>query len=579
MPEKSSPLSGSSSTPTTLNEHQTTPNNRFHGVVPSPRYSWEFAKMDLLRGYRWVKTQNFWLAFTVIMGVIGSFLLWRTFVAARDVGSALATGAPIPAWVVTATGVIWLFMTLLLAGDGAGSNGDLENDGQYLTIRPTADIVGGKLIAAATKFSIYTIGLGLVAGAGLAVGSGSVLPLVGMLVAGVVIAVTSAAIGYPIGFALKGIIRRSRNLGRMTSVIVVILALAYATLSVTGELLTVVDSLRPVLQAPPIAWLGHLALATTPHAGVDIIGVLVLLTLTPIVIIGGMKLSVTTARYAWLADASHTTDSDASGIPTAPDHRIDSVLGMLCRAPATQGIATTTLLRAVRSPLQFVFVAPPLLAAIAFVEGAITSGTVPWYVPWFVVWYGAWAAGAVIPLNPLGNQGTTLSTLLTTPADGQNVIHGHVIAAALVAAPLTAGLAIGAGMIAGSSSAVLVMLGMAGVAAVIGSAVVATGIGSVFPRFEAIRFDASRQAVPPSKRAYSLFSTYLSLTVILIAFVSDETARVVGSALLTQLLPWGIEVSITTVTISSWIGLAGCAIVIPLAYRIAIRRIDTYAVE
>ena len=578
MPEKSSPLSGTSVTTPLSKEHQNTPTGS-HGVVPSLRYSWEFAKTDLRRGYRWVKTQNFWLIFTVIMGVIGAFLLWRTFQAARDVGSALATGAPIPAWIVTATGIIWLFMTLLLAGDGAGSNGDLDNDGQYLTIRPTADIVGGKLIAAATKFSIYTIGLGLVAGAGLAVGTGSVLPFFGMLVAGVVVVSTAAAIGYPIGFALKGIIRRSRNLGRMTSIVVVVLAFAYVTLSVTGELLTVVDSLTPVLQAPPLAWFGQLALATTPQAGIDMGGVFVLLVLVPIVIIGGMRLSVITARYAWLADGPQRSSSNESGIPTAPDHRIDGVLGLLGRAPATRGIATTTLLRAVRSPLQFVFVAPPLLAGIAFVEGAVTRGTVPWYVPWFVVWYGAWAAGAVIPLNPLGNQGATLSTLLTTPADGHNVVHGHVIAAALVTAPLTAGLAIGAGILAGSSSVTLVLLGIFGVAAVVGSAIVATAIGSVFPRFEAIRFDASRQAVPPSKRAYSLFSLYLSLAVTVIALVSDETVRVAGAVLLTQLLPWGIEVSPNTVTIVSWIGLVGCVLMVPIAYRIAIRRIDSYALE
>jgi len=80
------------------------------------------------------------------------FFLLQTFDAARSVGSALAAGDALPAWLVTATSVLWVFLTILLVGDGFGSNGDLDNDGQYLTIRPAADVVGAVATAAA-KFS------------------------------------------------------------------------------------------------------------------------------------------------------------------------------------------------------------------------------------------------------------------------------------------------------------------------------------------------------------------------------------------------------------------------------------------
>src|SRR6056297_145931 len=146
-------------------------------VVPSPRRSWEFARVDLLRGYRWVRYQDFWLAFTALMGVLGAFFLWQTFDAARTVGSEVAAGAAFPSWLVTATGVLWLFLTILLVTDALGSNGDLDNDGQYLTLCPAADVVGGLLLAATTKFSVYTLGPGLAAGAGLAAGTGSLRPL------------------------------------------------------------------------------------------------------------------------------------------------------------------------------------------------------------------------------------------------------------------------------------------------------------------------------------------------------------------------------------------------------------------
>lgn len=578
MPENTADSQRSQPTPADASRSNQPANSDPSGVMPSLRYSWEIARVDLVRGYRWVRQQDFWLAFTVLMGGISAFLLWQTFEATRAVGSTLATGGATPAWLVTATSVTWLFLTVLLAGDGAGSNGDLANDGQYLTIRPAADVVGGKLLAAAVKFSVYTVGLGLAAGAGLAAGTNSLRPFVGMAAVVVGIPATAAAVGYPIGFAVKGLIRRTENLGRITTVIGVALGFAYVTLSVTGELLTVVERLEPVLQAPPLAWFGHLALATTPNASVDGTGALVLLGLMPVAGIGGTLLAVPAARYAWLADPGTASDSRDTERPTAPTHRVDAVLDVVCRAPATRGIASTTLLRAVRSPLQFVFVAPPLLAAIAFVETAVTSGTVPWYVPWFVVWYGAWAAGAVMPLNPLGNQGSMLPTLLTAPARGRHVVHGNVVAAALLGAPLTAGVAIAAGYLAGSSTPVLAVLGVAGVAAVLGSAVIATGIGSVFPRFEAVRFDASRQAVPPSKRAYGLFSTTLSLVVAAAAFASDETARAVGSLLLSRWLPWGIDVGADAVLALSWVVLLAGAAAIPLAYRTAVRRIETFQV-
>lgn len=572
MSEESSP-----STPAGIGSHGPLQNRSPAGVFPSPGRSWEIARIELLRGYRWVRYQDFWVVFTAITGVLSLFFLWQTFDAARSVGSALAAGGTFPMWLVTATSVLWVFLTILLVGDGFGSNGNLDNDGQYLTICPAADIAGGLLLAAAAKFSVYTIGLGLAAGAGLVAGTGSFLPLLGITAAAVAIPATAAAIGYPIGFALKGFVRRSANLGRLTTVLGVGIGLAYVTLSVTGELLTVVERLEPILQSPPVAWFGHLALATTPNAGVDLSGVIVLLGLLPVTVVGGAVLAVPAARYAWLADTARRSDDEPSELPSAPNSRLDAILALICRAPATRGVASTTLRRAVRSPFQFVFVAPPLVAAIVFIEGAVTTGTVRWYVPWFVVWYGAWAGGAVLPLNPLGNQGSTLPALLTAPARGRHVVHGNVIAAALVGAPLTAVAALAAGTLAGSAPPVLAALGVASVAAVTGSAILATGIGSVFPRFEAISFDGSRRAVPPSKRAYSLFSAMLSVVVIAGAFVADETARAVGAILVSRWLPF-VEVGVETLAILGRIGLVGGLVCLAVAYRVGTRRIDAYQI-
>jgi len=580
MSEKSSSLSDASSPATTsARRHDEASRRRLRDVVPSPRPSLEIARVELLRGYRWVRHQDLWLAFTVLMGFVGAFLLLETFEAARTVGSNLTAGAPLPSWPVTATSVVWLFLTILLVGDSLGGNGDLDNDNQYLAIRPVADIACGLMLAAAAKFSVYTIGLGAAVGAGLVAGTDSLRPLLGIVAVAVAIPVTAAAVGYPIGFALKGVARRSRNLQRLTTVLGVGVGSAYVVLSVTGELLTIVRRLEPVLQSPPLAWFGQLAFVTTPGAGVDATGAVALLALAPVVTVAGTALAAPAARYAWLADgpAPDAADED-SELPTAPNHRLDAVLGIVCRAPATRGVASTTLRRAVRSPFQFVFVAPPLLAAIVFVEGAVTTGSVPWYVPWFAVWYGAWASGAVLPLNPLGNQGSVLSTLLTSPARGRHVVHGSVVAASLVGAPLTVAVAVGAGRVAGAPLRELLGLGVAGGAAVVGSAIVAAGIGSAFPRFDAVSLDAARRAVPPSKRAYSIFSTYLSVTVFAVAVVADETARAVAAVVLSEWLPFGLDVGVDALRAIGRAVIVLSVLSIPAAYRLAVRRIETYRI-
>jgi ABC-2 type transport system permease protein len=545
-------------------------------TVPSVRSSLEIVRVDLLRGYRWVRHQDFWVALMLVVGVIYGFLSWLTFDAARDIGSTLTAGAAPPAWLFTAAGVLWSFITVLLIFDSVGSNGDLDNGGHYLTVRPTADIVGGKLTAAACKFSVYTVSLGLAAGTGLAVGTGSVLPVIGMLAAAVVTGVTATAVAYPVGFAFKGLVRRSPRLARLVTIGGIGLALAYVTLSVTGGMLEVVERLEPLFQAPPVVWFGDLALLTTAGAETSVVGAVALLGLTPLVAIGGVLLSVPAARYAWAADATYTGDAKETDRPAAPGHAVETALELVSRTPATRSTASTTLLRAVRSPLQFVFVAPPVLALISFGDTFVTSGTVPWFVPWFIVGYGAWAAGAVLPLNPLGNQGSMLPVLLTSPARPRAVVNGNVVAATLVGGPVTAALAVGAGYAAGNPPVVLATLGGVSIAAVGASAVVAAGLGSLYPRFEAVSLTGSKQAVPPSKRAYTLFSVYVVLAIVSVALVSNETAREVGSVLLSRWAPWGIVVGPEPLFLASALVLVGSVVSIPLAYRTAARRIEGY---
>ncbi|EMA45320.1 hypothetical protein [Halococcus saccharolyticus] len=538
----------------------------------------ELARIELRRGYRWLRGQDFWLLYMAVSALGLLFGSWVAFDVSRSIGTALATGESPPlslAAVGIAWSVLWLFLTATLAVDALGSNGDLANDGHYLTIRPAADVVVGKLLAAAAKFAVLVFVLPLATTLGLAVGVGTPLPLVGGLAATVVVTLTATAIGYPIGLATKGVIHRSERLFRLKPVLGVGIGVGYMIVMISGEFTTVIEWITPVLQAPPLAWLGDLALSTTVGVGASGVGAIGALGVAGVAVVAGTRSTVVAARYAWSADRARPTEDDADDAAVAPDHRIDRLLRPVCQRPAALSIASTTLVRAYRSPLQLVFVAFPLVAAIPLGESLLATGTLPWYAPWAVVWYGAWAAGAAVPLNPLGNQGATLPTLLSAPAGGRSVVHGHVVAV-LPITLVIAGLAVGVGVLAGESGTALAVLAVASVVAIVAAAVLAAGIGAVFPRFAAVDFAGARRAVPPSKVAYGVFSQALTLAVVAGAVVVDDSVRELSAVVLSAWLPFGLTMGVDTLMTGSWIVLGCVAVAVPIAYRVAVRRVNDY---
>lgn len=555
-----------------------TRSSRTRDAVPDAGTAVELARVDLVRGYRWLRGQDFWLLYGAVSAVGFAFIALFAYSLGHDTGVALAAGET--PWfaaggAATAWSVVWLFTVAMLVADAVGSNGDLDNDGHYLTIRPTADVAGGKVVGAAAKFAGFVFLPVLALYLGLSLGVGSPAPFLGGVAAGVVTVASAAAVGYPVGLALKGAIRRSALLTRLKPVLGVGIGVAYFAVMLTGEFTAVVEALRPALRAPPLGWLADLSLVTTPGAAHEAVGVVGALSVGLAVTAAGTLLAVPAARYAWGAEQTVTAE-DGDSDTTAPDHAVDRLLGAVTRAPATRAVASTALLRVYRSPLQLVFVAFPLLAAIPVGDQILASGTVPWYAPWLAVWYGAWAAGAALPLNPLGNQGSGLPSLLTSPADGRHAVHGYVAATAVVAVPVTL---VAAALLAGAAGYTSVeILGVAAAAAgaVLAAAVLAAGVGSVFPRFEAVDFAGSRRAVPPSKVAYGAFSTVLSATVVAAAVVQYDLAREVVAVLASRALPFGWSVAAGGVEAAAWVVLCAVAVALPVAYRVAVGRLRAY---
>jgi len=546
--------------------------------VPDAGAAVELARVDIVRSYRWLRGQDFWLLYGAVSAVGFAFVTVFAYSLGHDTGVALAAGET--PWfasggAATVWSVVWLFTAAVVAVDAVGSNGDLDNDGHYLTLRPTADVAAGKVASAAVKFAGFVVLPALGLALGLSVGLGTPAPVLGAFAAATVTVASATAVGYPVGFLLKGVVRRSSVLTRLKPVLGVGVGVAYVAVMLTGEFTTVVEALRPALRAPPLGWLGELSLATTPGVTPDAVGVAGALVPGVALTGVGVLLAAPTARYGWRADRTVSTGDDA-GPTTAPDHSVDRLLGAVTRAPATRGVASTALLRVYRSPLQLVFVAFPLLAAIPVGERVLASGTVPWYAPWLAVWYGAWAAGAALPLNPLGNHGSALTSLLTAPADGRHAVHGYVAATAVVAVPVTLTVAVLLAWLSGATTLATASVGVAAAGAVLAASVLAVGVGSLFPRFEAVDFAGSRRAVPPSKVAYGAFSTVLTATVVSVAAVQNALASEVVAVLVSRTLPFGWVVDASSVESAAWVVLVAVALALPLAYQMAVVRLRDY---
>ncbi|WP_330632150.1 hypothetical protein [Halocatena halophila] len=577
--ERASPMTGSASE---CNDGARPTSTWPYGHVqfPSPAVSVELTRIELRRGWRWLRTQDFWQLYGVLSAIGVVFATVQSYTFMLKLGSAFDAGVPTAGLIdqfVFLCGVLWLFFVVMFTLDAFGSNGDLTHDGQYLTIVRLPDLVGGKLLASVCKFAVLLCPPIVGGYLGLSVGSGSLLPVVGGICGIVVVLSTGVAVGYPIGLALKGVVHRSTLLSRLKPVVGVLLATAYVGTVVTGDFVAAIAALESVLSGPPFTWLGALGLSTTPDATVRPLSAATAIGVSGVVVLGGLTIAPTAARFAWRATPVHPPRSDSSS-SSVPQSRLDAVVGLVSQTPATMAIASTTLRRVYRAPSQLVFVAYPLIGAIPMAEQLYSSGTLPWFTPWLVVWYCAWAASVAIPLNPLGNQGATLPAVLSAPVTGHQLVRGHLLAALLPTAPVAIVLTVASGLIAGRSGAQLSLLAVVTVGALFITSVFAIGIGSAFPRFEHVDFGGSRRAVPPSKVAYGSLSTLVSVQGMAVATVSDDAVAQLFSVQLSQWLPFDILVSAGQLTLLASLAI-GCGILgVGCAYLFAVRRLGAYTI-
>ena len=577
------------------------------GRFPDPRISLLIGRMEIRRFVRKVRGQDVWLALMVLGVLFVVVALPIVFGFGRDAGESIASDGAPGSFVELGFVVGWVAMVAFGLVSGVGSEGEVDNQEALLAIRPPKDVAGGLIVYVLWGYAPFVLAPAIAAALGIAVGTGEPLAIVGILLSVGCLVVTGVIAGYACGLFLKGVIRRSPWLSAAKPLLGAAVIVGYFWASFTGRLWPVLSDVGSALAGTPLGWFVDLALVTTPGVSVSVPAAVALLALSIAFVPVGVLSVVVASQYAWFVeregDAGDALESDDAAAQHAPDEirfndessavdsrritpprvtlgdRLERTLNRVEFSRATSAIAVTVLRRGYRAPLQLVYVAVPLLFLIPMLDSIVRTGTAPSWFPWMVVLYGAWAAGAGFPLNVLGNQGSTLPRLLTSPATGRQIVHGYILATSIVFVPLTVALGVLTGTIADRSPVVLASIALASAVVVVAAAVVAAGIGSAFPRFSTIDLTDNTSAVLPSKLAFGAFSILALLAANSVAVLADESFRTVFAGMLTEYFPYAVTVTASDLELVATAIAVVVTLSIPVAYTVGATLIEQYQVS
>ena len=314
-------------------------------------------------------------------------------------------------------------------------------------------------------------------------------------------------------------------------------------------------------------------MAETPIRAAGSVGVA--LTLAVVGTVAGVRI----ADRHWFSDPALAGEAETDATPSgSAEPGFERWLTPLLGQPMAALVALAWR-QAFRSPLKLLYVAYPLLFGVGIFADIFQTGQIPAYLPVGTLAFVAWAAGVIFTLNPLGDQGASLSSTLLSRVDGRTFADAHILAGLVVAIPLGTVLTAAVAFLSPLDTTTALVVTAAAPPAMIVASVLSVGIGIAFPRFEAVDISRSMETVVPSKVAFLLFSVHLALTVLASVILYREVVRVLVAGLLTWLLPFSLSVDASTLYTVAAVALVPLLIAPAVSYRYAVRAFDRYTFE
>ncbi|WP_135823367.1 hypothetical protein [Halorussus ruber] len=578
--------------------------------LPDLSHATRIARVEVRRSVRTVRSTGsktlafgivllFWVALPTVGGGYLAFRLGRSL-------PTIPFEFPLLDLVRGGTAVGWVGVAALAAARSAGGKSELDSPAGILTTVPARDAALGLLLAEYARMAMVTAIPAFTIGTALAVGSGAVTPLVAIpATAGILLAV-ALSIGFPVGVGVKWVTLRSPWLARHKTALLVV-AFGLYFLAVTSQAFNdVVAFLQRALRGTPLAWFGDAALLGLPGVEAVPLHALGAVALAAVLLPAFAAVGIRSATTLWYADRAQAEEDDesetqaradsaegaapggmtgggapgstADSTPTPPksggagaslgERALSAFGGALSRPTRTVTLAAWR--RAKRAPIRLLYVAYPLFFLYAPLRSAFESG-VPTTLPAMVALYGAWAVGAMV-LNPLGDEGAVLPATLLSGVSGRQFVVGHVLSAALVGVPVVTATVALAGVLSPLDPVRWVTLTLVSALLVVVGAMLAVGIGVLFPRFGTVEVFRSREITMPSKGAFAAYSIALlggavGAVVGLVPPIAGFVAALVG---LSQ-----VAVTVLGAGLGVLVGVVGPVV----AFRYATRAFEEFTVD
>ncbi|WP_436345742.1 hypothetical protein [Natronorubrum sp. FCH18a] len=475
--------------------------------------------------------------------------------------------------------VSWLFLVFMAGIRAFTAAATVDKSAFLLTSTPLRNVAIGVVGAEILLFGAWLFPPAIVLSAAFASGAGTILPVLLVPLVVALALLTAVPVGFVIGVWIRHLVTVYEPIARYRMVIFIAFWVLYFGAIATGRFNLVIDQLFVALQDSPLGWTGHLLLMAVPNVDASSGSALAALAGAAILSTAAFAVGIASARRHWFADPARFEEADASA--TDSTDRLSGLLSYGLSRPV-RTVATTAIRRTKRAPIRLVYVGYPLLGSIAFVQEIARTGTVPTHVAVILSVYVVWAAGALFTLNPLGDLGRALPTVVASPLAGRQAITGLVVAGALVAGPVAFLVSLTLGVVSPLSLEHTAALVVATTVGAVATPALATGVGAAFPRYGSVKVTNNREAVMPSKTAFIVYSAVIVLSAIAAAVLYVD-APVLIADLLTAVTAWtpGPELAVSArgITISAWTVLVVGLLAPPVSYLFAIEEFDWYTLE
>lgn len=426
---------------------------------------------------------------------------------------------------------------------------DLDEPACLLVSTSLPNVVAGLLVTELLSFSLWLGPPTVVLTAAFAYGMGTPLPLLtGILTVFLLLAVAVPA-GFVVGVCVRHLLTVYEPIAQYRTVIVVTVGGLYFGSIAFGWFDRVTLVLFRYLGGSPLGWPGHLLLAGVPNVPfsplVAVGGLVGATVAVPAALVAGVRV----AGFHWFSDPARTDESGTTDAPSTGRFALSPFDGL---GGPVWAVALTTLRRAKRSPIRLLYAAYPVLMAVFFAEELVQTGTLPVSGAVVLSLYIAWGTGVLFTLNVLGDRGPAMEAELLSTVSGRAVVAGTSLAALVVGVPVALVVAPVVGTASPLSAQQTALLTAGTLAGVVVSPLLATGVGTLFPRFGSVRVVSNREAVMPSKTAFLLYTLAIVLPAgsATVMWFGAEQSVADGLSVLLSLLPV-VELTVGELVVSA----------------------------